>query len=478
MGIGRRSISSVGWNVVVSVVQVVVGFVRSVFLARWLSIEVFGVYRYAGSIVALSAVLADFGMSGAFLHRAPETEDEDAAAAVYFTLISTFALVWALCLVVGAFIFARGWERITLLLLTLTQFGAFLTHIPRAILVRRVVHRRLALIQLTNVLLSAVSALFLAWRGFELWALLSTNIITLVLDFLFLYVWRPVWKPHLIWQPRVMRYFLRFGGQNLLSGLLLRALDRVDDLWTGNYLGDTAMGFYSRAYAFATYPRTFLANSVNKVATGTYAELKGNRARLSQAFFRTNAFLVRTGFFLAGLLSLVAPEFIRLLLGEKWLPMLSAFRLMLVYTLLDPIKITVGNLFIAVGEPGRIVKARLIQLGVLGVGLFLTGPSWGIAGVAVAVDLMLVVGMAILFWQARVYVDFSLLRLLAVPALAIILGLVSVKGGLALFQINMSDWWVAFFKILIFTLSYVFVLFIYERKQLAKMYLSLVRPRC
>ena len=36
----------------------------------------------------------------------------------------------------------------------------------------------------------------------------------------------------------------------------------------------------------------------------------------------------------AVLLALVAPEFIRLALGAKWLPMLTAFRLMLVFTLL------------------------------------------------------------------------------------------------------------------------------------------------
>ena len=53
------------------------------------------------------------------------------------------------------------------------------------------------------------------------------------------------------------------------------------------------------------------------------------------------------------------------------MPMLDAFRLMLVFTLFDPIKITVANLFIAVGEPEKVVRTRFIQAAVLIAGLFL-----------------------------------------------------------------------------------------------------------
>ncbi len=471
--IARRSITSVGWNVVVSIVQVAVGLVRSVLLARLLPVETFGVYGYAGSIVAMTAAFADFGMSGAFLHRAPETQDEGEAARIYFTLLSAFASVWALCLGGFALICTQGHNRIALLLLTLTQLGAFLAHVPRMILVRRVVHRRLALIQITDVLVSAAIALSLAWRGAGLWALLSTNVVTLTVNLALLYLWRPVWRPRLTWQPEGMRYFLRFGVQNLLSGLLLRALDRVDDLWTGTYLGKRPMGFYSRAYAFATYPRTFLAEAVNKVAGGTYAELKSNRKALSQAFFRSNAFLVRTGFLVGGLLFLIAPELVRVVLGSKWLPMLEAFRLMLVYTLLDPVKITVGNLFVAVGAPQRVVRARLIQLVVLVIGLLIMGPRWGIAGVALAVDLMLIAGMGLLFWQAREYVDFSVSRLFGVPTMGLVAGLALALAGATMPIVDGSDWRTGVVKSTIFSVIYGGSLLVLERDQLKRLYQEL-----
>ncbi|RME51257.1 MAG: hypothetical protein D6796_01365 [Caldilineae bacterium] len=467
--LARRSITSVSWNVVANAGKIVILFVRSVMLARLLPVETFGVYALAGSVIGLTGMLPKFGMAGAFLHRARETEDEAQAAAVHFTLKLLFTILWVVLLVGGAFLFTDGETRLALVVLALATGGLELSQTPRLILMRRVVHRRLALIQLLNAALTTTVALGLAWRGVTLWALLATNLTTFLLNTIALYVWRPVWRPRLAWSPPAMRYFLRFGSRNLLGTVLLRALDRVDDLWTGVFLGKSPLGFYSRAYTFATYPREVLATPVNTVAGGTYAELKGDRRRLSQAFFRVNAFLVRSGFLFAGVLWLVAPEFIRLLLGAKWLPMLSAFRLMLVFTLFDPMKLTVANLFIAVGRPEQIVWARTAQLAVMVGGLFLLGPPLGITGVALAVDVMLVVGIALLFWMARAHVDFSLGRLFAAPGVALAAGVLLGYGAGRLPAVTASDWTSGLAKGVVFAVVYGLILLALERRQLLEM---------
>ena len=216
---------------------------------------------------------------------------------------------------------------------------------------------------------------------------------------------------------------------------------------------------------FATYPRFVLSMPIKLVAGGTYDELKGDRLRLSKAFFRTNAFLIRSGFFVGGILALIAPEFIRLILGDKWLPMLDAFRLMLVYTLLDPIKLTVANVLTTSGAPQKVVRARAVQLVVLLIGLASLGPWLGISGIALAVDAMLVVGMAILLWQAKYYVDYSLLALFGVPTIALIAGLGCSYALLALVGIAGSDWLTGAVKLAIFSLIYSGTLFLLEREQ-------------
>ena len=133
------------------------------------------------------------------------------------------------------------------------------------LLVRRVVHRRLALLHFFEGLLTTVVALVLAYRGVELWALLAVDLTAVLTRLAFYYGWRPVWRPRLRWSPGVARYMLSFGSRSMLANVLVGAIDRADNLWVGSYLGDAALGIYSRAFTFAAYPRR-LAASVDAVA--------------------------------------------------------------------------------------------------------------------------------------------------------------------------------------------------------------------
>ena len=468
-GLAQRAVTSATWNISASLISVAVLFLRSVMLSRWLPVSVFGVYGFASASVALAAVVLNFGLTGAFLHRSPETEDEASAAATHFTLIAILALAWTAVMVAGAWWLTAGAVQLAIILIAITTALAQLAQTPRVILMRRVAHRRLAVIQFTNAILTTLAALTLAWEGAALWALLITNIISTLVTLTLLYGWKPVWRPRFRWSPPEIRYFLHFGSRTFLSAVLLSALDRIDDLWTGFYLGSTPLGFYSRAYTFAAYPRRVLANPISVVTGGTFAELKGDRTRLSQTFFRTTALLLRAGFFLGGLLALIAPEFIGILLGEKWLPMTNVFRLMLVFTLLDPIKATVANLFVAVGRPEQVIQARLIQLGVLVAGLFALGFALGIIGVALAVDAMLVTGMAILLWKARRYVDLSLRQLFAAPALALLAGLSLAYASLLVLNMSETTLVSALLKSVLFTGLYVLILIALERRQTLSM---------
>lgn len=465
--LAQRTISSIGWNFVGSLAQIVLGFVRSVLLARLLQVETFGVYTWAKSIVVMSAILPGFGLSDAFMHRSSETADEQKAAANYFTLQTILTTIWGIALVIVAVFFTRSGGRQTALLwITLMTVGTRLAATPRLILTRRVIHRRLTIVQLTDFFLSTVVALVLAWRGTELWALLSTELVTLLVNIVGFYVWRPVWRPrlHLSW--KAARYFLSFGSRNVLASAFLHLLDRVDDLWVGTYMGNVALGLYSRAYTFATYPRKILGAPIQSVSTGAYAELTENRKRLSQFFYRTNAVLVRANFLLAGILALIAPEFVRILLGAKWLPMVDTFRLMLVYTLLDPLKLTISNVFIAVGKPERIARTRAIQLLIMVIGLFTLGPWLGITGVALAVDVMILVGIGILLLEVRTYVDYSLRKLLLVPSLALIAGLVPARLSIEVLGYQGADWITGVSKASVFLVIYCTVLLLLEFRNL------------
>lgn len=465
MSIAQRSIRSSSYNITASILQTIIIFFRAVLLARLLEPATFGSYKFLFSIVVWSGVLPNFGMVSALIHRSPESEGENALR-VHFTLTATFNIIWAVGLLLLSRLFVSPEFLFPFLAIVITQFVDNLGQTARGILIRSVRFRRLALLNIASTLLGSVVAVAMAYFGFGIWSLVATDVAPAVLTFLSFYIINPIWQPRLGWLKDTARYLLKFGSKTFLAGTLLSTLDHIDDIWTGFVLGDTPLGFYSKAYQFATYPRNLLANPLNSVATGTYAHLKDDMHRLSQAFFRVNALLARSSFFLGGLLALIAPEFIRIVLGAKWLPMLDAFRLMLIYTLLDPLKITVANLFTSIGLPEKVVKARFLQLIVLLAGLFTLGPSLGIVGVAIAVDLMLVAGMVLMFVQARQYVKFSIRRLFLVPALALVASMILARLAIELPGIAGSPWRTGFTKTAVFTLIYALTIFVLERRDL------------
>lgn len=465
MGLAKRSVTAVAWNIPANLITVPILLVRGILLSRWLPVPTFGVYAFAGSIVGLSALLADLGIGSALLHRAPETEDEQDAAAVHFTLKLLLGGVWLALLAGGALVFAEGELRLALLVLGGVTAVGNLSATPNMLLVRRVVHRRLALLHLAEGLLTTAVALFLAYNGAGLWTLLAVDATAVLTRLAFYYGWRPVWRPRLRWAPRIVRYMLGFGSRSVLGAVLVGAIDRADNLWVGSYLGDAALGIYSRAFTFAAYPRRLLAASVDAVAGGAFAELKGQRRTLSRAFVGSNAFLIRTGFLIGGLLNLVAPELILLLLTDKWLAMVTPFRLMLVFALVDPIRNATANLFLAVGEPQRIVWTRAVQLAALIASLFIFGGLWGVNGAALAIDVMLLVGTALFLWQARLFVDFSLWHLFGPPALGLVAGFLLAWGAQALAP-DEAGWAGALARVLAYTGGYGLVLLLLERETL------------
>ena len=465
MSLAQRSVRSSTYTLIGSGITTVVQLVRSILLARLIAPEIFGIYSFAASFVLVTSTLPNFGMSSALLHRAPESEGEEPLR-VHFTISLVFNIAWATVItLVGALTFPRDYLWVLWVFLA-TQFVDNLVVTSRTLLVRRVIFNRIAIVDTLSIVLSTISALLLAWKGFGILGLISTDVIaSLVVLFGYLVI-RPPWKVHLGWSPTIARYLLGFGYRTFLGSIVGQALDYIDNLWTGQFLGKTALGYYSRAYTFSSYPRKVLANPLNSVVFGTYAELKGNYKQLSQAFFRVNALLVRTGFLMAGLLTLIAPEFIHLVIGKQWLPMLAAFRLMLLFTLLDPIRSTLASLFIAVGKPEKVIWARLAQLCVLVIGMFILGNMWGISGVAIAVNLMILTGTVIMLVQARTYVQFSLPRLFAVPTLALIVGMGLSRLAIEIPGILGSYWYTAGVKSFVFISIYAGIILFLERKHI------------
>lgn len=475
-GLGRRTVRSLAWNMAASPVKMAIMFVRSILLANLLALPgLFGDFATAGSIVIVTSVVAGLGIDGAYLNRTAETEDEVEAANVLFTLKAIACAVWAALLIAGALALSRGDTRFFLIGLTLTRAASLFLDTPRVILTRRVVHRRLVLADGLELVGSAIVSVLLALGGARGWALLGGEVAAVLISAAALMLWRPFWRPRWRLRPDIVRYYLGFGRRTVPARLLMVGTDRMDDLWTRAVLGAPALGLYSRAYRFAIYPRNFLVGPLTSVVRGTYAELKDDRVRLSAAFGAATTALVTTGFLFSGGLILTAPEIVTVLLNPVWQPIVRPFQIMMFFTLADPVRLKLSDMLVSLGDPAPVLRSYVVQTGVLAVGLAALGPRWGIEGVAMAVNVMAVVGMVQLSLRVKRYVDTPLTPLWLAPAAAC-----AVATGLALAAAAAvgpidSPLLFGLVKGLTFAAAYVLLLAVVQRRTLIDVW-SLVRP--
>jgi len=403
-----------------SAVTLSLGFVRAVLLARLLAPEHFGVVALAAVFVNVLAQLRALSLGVAIVHHpAPD----EATYRTYFSLwlglaAGTVGLFVPLIPTVAGFY--PDMPRLGSVMLALAAVD-ILTTVALAqdgLLTRAMRFRTVAGADVCAATAMTVCAPTLAWAGWGPWALVAEPVSGLVARTLYVWVQAPAVRPRFGWHPAAARWFWDYGRPSWLAANLEYLLMRFDDFWVGTALGNTALGFYSRAFEFAHYPRRLVAAPVGNVFLPALARLRGDRRRLSRAYTRLLSLMVRVAFWFVPLFVLAAPEFIRLLLGERWLPMQLSFQLMVVCALLDPLLWGAVRLLMALGEPGLVARGRALQLAVFVPAVVLLSRTWGIAGAALAADLKVLVGMLVLFRFARRFVDYSPRLVFFWPAVA------------------------------------------------------------
>lgn len=462
--IATDALKGSAYSVAASLITLIAGFTRSILLARWVAPEHFGVVALGLFYVNLASRLRAFDFGRALIHR---QDNSNHVLGTYFTLTAG-TLVLSLAILVSAIPILRiAYPSIPMLgnvvlVLAGVELVKGFSYIQEAVLSRDLAFRDLARVDVAASIVMFVVAPWLAWRGWGIWALVAEQASGFLTRFAMSWLVFRQWRPRPAWHRETARWFWAYGRPAWSAANLGYLLDRFDDFWIGTTLGDTPLGFYSRAYEFAHYPRRVIANPLVGVFTPVFARLQADRKRLSQAFCRVAHVVVRSGFLVSGAFALVIPEFIELVIGTQWRPMLLTFRLMLIYTMLDALILINDALLLAVGRPQRLQRARIVQMLFFIPAVILGTRLWGINGVALAADGMLVIGAYVLYTSTREVVDFSLLRLGVWPMLALVVAL-----GIGFYVesqwLQPSPWLSAIGKLVAFSVLYTGMLVLVER---------------
>lgn len=225
-----------------AVITIVSGFVRTVILARLLLPEHFGAVALAMFLGFLTLLLA------LLLRRLYPSQPQMVSALVALSCVEIVKAV---------------------------------NSTPDILLRKELAFRYLAILDVSSSLAMTVVAPAMAWAGFGFWSLVGEQAVSVVVRTAGLWVIRRPWPFSLHFDKDIARWYFRFGPFVFLSSSFTFLLDQFDDFWTGTALGATALGFYSRAYEFARYPRRVIGTPITRVFFPTYAKLQHDSSTIS-----------------------------------------------------------------------------------------------------------------------------------------------------------------------------------------------------
>ncbi|MAU01789.1 MAG: hypothetical protein CL608_32030 [Anaerolineaceae bacterium] len=467
--VARQTAVGSTYTIAASAMTLVIGFTRSVILARLLFPEDFGLFALAFFFVRLLERVQMFGFTAAFIHKQDQTQAE--VAAHFILRLGSAIVVIGLALAIAPLLRHFYPEEQLLaqvvIVITVVRLIMAFNDTPKTILTKQLQFRRLAVLRVSGSLLALFLTGWLAWSGAGVWSLVAQDFCFFIVELAGLWFIRRPWKLSLKTRWDIIKWYFQFGKYHFVSKNIAVLLDTFDDFWVGTFLGSVSLGFYAKAYEFAQYPRAVVAEPINSVFFPAFARLQHDRRRLSRAFFRSASLLVRVGFLVAGAFVFVTPEFVRLFLGEKWLPMQLTFQLMLIYTLLDPLLTLSSQLVLANGQTKTLAKIQTWQMIFFMPLVIIASRFFSIEGVAVAADLMLALGFIFIVPQLRHFVDFSLRQMVFIPILALIAALLSSMWIISLLP-EMHTAVTLAQKGLIISVIYTIILLIFEREQLQK----------
>ena len=238
----------------------------------------------------------------------------------------------------------------------------------------------------TNFIVVVAGALLLR----NVWAFVIADVaykaVLVILSYR-LHPYRPKWS----WEPDRIRDLFKFGRWVSGSSALLFLTTQGDDIFVGKVLGSTMLGFYQMAFKISNTPTTEISAVIGQVMFPTYARLQGNKPRLREAYFKTFQIMIAPAFMLIALLFSLGPDIVRVLLGEKWLPMVAPMQILALAGMARAVIVTIGDLFFGIGRPRTQTVWELVRLVVMAIFLVPLTLGYGLRGASIAVLISLIV---------------------------------------------------------------------------------------
>lgn len=379
--------AGVRWTGMSQILQQLINLGCSVVLARLLAPDDFGLLAMASVFTGIVFFVLDLGLNAVIVQR---ENIEDRQISSIFWINVCLGLIMTLIGVatsgaIAGFYNSPGVQPI-IALLSCNFLVSSLSRTQAAVLTRRMEFRSLEFRTLAGLVVGATSAVVLAFWGFGVWSLVGRILVTGAVETSMLWAVSG-WRPSFWFRWADVRDLIGFSNDVLVANLLRYFGRNADNLLIGKFVGVTELGFYALAYNLMMLPVLRFSQVLAGVLFPALSRLQEDLEKLKRSWFRATRTLGAVTVPLMLGLIVLAPQFVQVVYGQKWLPVVPLLQVLTMSGIFQSLGLLNSTVLLALGKTQLRLKLTFYSVG-LAVVAFLVGLPYGAFGVAACFAVM------------------------------------------------------------------------------------------
>ena len=473
--LASKVVRSGAWLISLRILEKILGLIRLVILARLLAPNDFGLFGIALLTISTVETFSQTGFQTALVQKKGNITDylDSAWTVSVLRSIILFTILFLSAPYVLSFFDSSAPPLIIQVISISILFQGF-NNIGIVYFQKELEFNKLVVYRLCSTLAYFVISITAALILRNVWALAYGILAEGLTGLITSYLIHP-YRPRFHFDLKKMKELFGFGKWVFGSTILIFLITQGDDIFVGKMLGVAALGFYQMAYRISNIPATEITHVISQVTFPAYSKMQDNLPRLRESYLRVLQFTTFLSFPIAGLIFTLAPDFTKIFLGEKWMPMVPAMQVLCIFGLTRSIGATMGPILYSLGRPKLQTKLSSIQLIAMAVIIYPLTIRWGILGTSLSVVIPNIIALLMITITVKNiiglrYNDFFMVLIVPFVAVLIMLLVILLIPFLLPFGTNILN---SSILAIISSIVYLLIIFLWDKNAKNKMRYSM-----
>ena len=357
----NRATSGLLWTFLERFGAQCVTLIVSIILARLLDPVVFGTVAIVTVFMEILNVFIDSGLGNALIQK-KDADDIDFSSVFYFNIFMCIALYLVLFFLAPLMSRFYGMDELTdiIRVMGLSLIVSGVRNIQRAFVSRKLQFKRFFFATIGGTLGAAVLGIWMAYRGFGVWALVAQGLFNSVVGTVIL--WLTVkWRPKRVFSFTRFRGLFSFGWKLLVSDLINTVYNNLRQLIIGKMYTTQSLAMYNRGYMI---PNVFVININSAIDSVLFPVMSSaqddvNMMRaMTRRSIRVSSYIMWP--VMMGIAACSTP-LVSILLTDKWLPCVPFLIIFCISYAFLPLQTANLNAIKALGRSEIYLKLEIIK---------------------------------------------------------------------------------------------------------------------